>query len=202
MYLSNIFEDVVTEVDKHFVVQELITKSTEWFSTGYRNVGAATFYQRKDATVVQEAREIIRRVEDHLFNQWLQGQVAMIEISGSKDVEHPVKGILSVLREELKNGRPSAWPGCRCARRASMNAWMTWMPLRLSMPRLVWTLSANGNACRRRLHEYSGIADSPHTRPRLCLCLQALRCCPEGTGGFYGGGHGLRRHSAKRFEYL
>jgi hypothetical protein len=102
VYLSNIFEDVVGGANKNFIVQELVAKGTEWFDTGYRNVGVSTFYKRKEATLNQEAREIVRFIEDHLFAQWLQGQVAMIEISGSKDTEHPVRGILQTLREELE----------------------------------------------------------------------------------------------------
>ena len=191
MYLNNIFEDVVTEVDKHFVVQELITKSTEWFSTGYRNVGAATFYQRKDATVGQEAREIIRRVEDHLLNQWLQGQVAMIEISGSKDVEHPVKGILAVLREELEERKTKCLAGVSVCEKSINERMDDLDAIEAQYAKIGLDPLGKRNACRRRLTGIRGIADSPHTRPRLCLCLQALRCCPEGTRGFYGGGHGF-----------
>lgn len=102
VYLGHLFEDVVAGSNKNFVVQELIAKATEWFDTGYRNVGARPFYDRKTATVTQEAREILRLIEDHLFREWLQGNVAMIAISGSKDADHPVRGILQVLHDEIE----------------------------------------------------------------------------------------------------
>lgn len=105
VYLGHLLEDVAATGNKNFVVGNLIAKATEWFDTGYRNVGARPFYDRKSATVAHEAREILRLIEDHLFREWLSGSAALIAISGSRDAEHPVRGILQTLRDEVEERR-------------------------------------------------------------------------------------------------
>lgn len=88
-----VFKTMVrTNFDEKLWIDELAKMAEKRFASDYRGLGVAAFYKNKHKSRRDHAREIRRRVEAELINDWKNGVRSMADIAA----------ILAALREALE----------------------------------------------------------------------------------------------------
>jgi hypothetical protein len=103
LFIAEVIEDVVANVDKKFWLTELLTIISDQLEKEYRGDGLSNFYLGKKQTIDTEAREIVQRLESELMNGLLGGSLSITEIAGCKTEGSSFVGIVEVIRDELKS---------------------------------------------------------------------------------------------------
>ncbi|MGH9427177.1 MAG: tubulin-like doman-containing protein, partial [Terriglobia bacterium] len=91
------YVSLVQERDKAGWLNELEKLCAQRFEDGYRGLGARKFYETKLAARKEHVREIRRRAESEIFEEWKNGVKSM------HDISRLTNALVAALDERLKN---------------------------------------------------------------------------------------------------